>query len=129
MVVVAVVVVAMPQPPPKYAAALPRLCPFLAAQQQSPGVTHIRDRLLAGGFAANPIGVGCGGFATSSKNPHTPPGEVLRGCYPAISPYALRGFFAHRRIHATMQKSRLAFVCRTSRFVHLRKWTKSRQSG
>ncbi len=39
------------------------LCPFLAAQQQSPGVTHICDRLLAGGFAANPIGVGCGGFA------------------------------------------------------------------
>jgi hypothetical protein len=73
-------------------------------QQQSPGVTHIRDRLLAGGFAANPFSVGCVRFSTSSKNAHTPPGEVLRGCYPAISPYALRGFFAHRRIHATMQK-------------------------
>jgi hypothetical protein len=32
-----------------------RLCPFLAVQQQNPGVTHIRDRLLAGGFAANPF--------------------------------------------------------------------------
>jgi hypothetical protein len=38
---------------------MPRLCPFLAVQQQSPGVTHIRDRLLAGGFAANPFSVGC----------------------------------------------------------------------
>ena len=30
----------------------------LAAQQQSTGVTHMRDRLLAGGEAANSIGVG-----------------------------------------------------------------------
>ena len=47
------------------------LCPFLAAQQQCPGVTQKRDCLLAGGFAANPIGVGCGGFSTSSKNLYT----------------------------------------------------------
>jgi hypothetical protein len=48
---------------------LPGFCPFLAVQQQSPGVTHIRDCLLAGGFAANPIGVGwfCGAEA-----PQTP---------------------------------------------------------
>jgi hypothetical protein len=50
---------------------LPGFCPFLAVQQQSPGVTHIRDCLLAGGFAANPIGVGwfCGAEA-----PQTPQG-------------------------------------------------------
>jgi len=50
----------------------PGLCPFLAAQQQCPGVTQKRDGLLAGDEAANPIGMGCVGFSTSSKNPHTP---------------------------------------------------------
>jgi hypothetical protein len=40
----------------------PGLCPFLAAQQQNPGVMQKRDCLLAGDEAANPIGVGCVGF-------------------------------------------------------------------
>jgi hypothetical protein len=40
---------------------------------------HIRDRLLTGGFAANPIGVGGVGFSTTSKKRKHPTQSTFDG--------------------------------------------------
>ena len=92
------------------------LCPFLAAQQQTSGFTQRRRCLFTGGFAANPIGVGCVVFSTKSKTPHTPSGEALRDCSRSSSPCALRRFFAYRWIHATMQKIHVGIVLPNTSF-------------